>query len=396
MASSGTAAPQPPYPLIDIGANLLSDQFRGVYHGKRRHRPDLDAVLARAAAAGVRAVIVTASDLRDARAALRLCRRVNASGCHAGLRLYSTCGVHPLSTAAELDDFGEDALAGAEGAGGAGEADEEDDLAADRRAHPSRPADAAAYAAALRDVLRDGASDGTLVAVGECGLDFEASRLARSPRESQLRHFGLHIALAAEFALPLFLHSREAAAELRALLAPLCSFGGDPGSAPGGIGAAGPGADGGTSSSSSSPSFSSGAAAAGRALGGVVHSFDGSLEDMRAFLALGLYIGLNGCSLRTPLGLEVAREVPLSRLLLETDAPWCSIKASGTGFAHVRTSWPAVPKPERNGGADTVRDRSEPCHVVCVAEVVAACKGIGVDEVAAASTHNARALFGLR
>ena len=198
------AAPQ--MPLVDIGANLLSDQFRGVYHGRRRHRPDLDAVLARAAAAGVRAVFVTASDLRDARAALRLCRRVNASGRHAGLRLYSTCGVHPLSTAAELDAVGDDGAAGEEGPG---EAEEDDDLAADRRAHPSRPADAAAYAAALRDVLRDGASDGTLIAVGECGLDFEASRLARSPRESQLRHFGLHLELAAEFALPLFLHSRK-------------------------------------------------------------------------------------------------------------------------------------------------------------------------------------------
>ena len=180
------AAPQ--MPLVDIGANLLSDQFRGVYHGRRRHRPDLDAVLARAAAAGVRAVFVTASDLRDARAALRLCRRVYASGRHAGLRLFSTCGVHPLSTAAELDAVGDDGAAGEEGAG---EAEEDDDLAADRRAHPSRPADAAAYAAALRDVLRDGASDGTLIAVGECGLEHQFRGVApgecRTERQAALR-----------------------------------------------------------------------------------------------------------------------------------------------------------------------------------------------------------------
>ena len=54
---------------------------------------------------------------------------------------------------------------------------------------------------------------------------------------------------------------------------------------------------------------------------GVVHSFDGSIEELKDLLDLNLFIGLNGCSLRTDNNLEVVRHLPLERILLETDAP---------------------------------------------------------------------------
>ena len=57
---------------------------------------------------------------------------------------------------------------------------------------------------------------------------------------------------------------------------------------------------------------------------GVVHCFSGSVEMMREVVALGMYVGLGGAvtfkNARVPL--EVARAVPLERLLLETDAPY--------------------------------------------------------------------------
>ena len=74
-------------PLIDIGANLLDPQYRGEYRGKPRHAPDLDAVLARGWAAGVRSVILTAGSLSDSKDTLELART--------DPRLFCTVGVHP-------------------------------------------------------------------------------------------------------------------------------------------------------------------------------------------------------------------------------------------------------------------------------------------------------------
>merc|ERR1712183_404031 len=80
---------------------------------------------------------------------------------------------------------------------------------------------------------------------------------------------------------------------------------------------------------------------------GVVHSYDGTLSDAHKFIDLGFYIGINGCSMRTAENLRVVQRLPAERILLETDAPWCGIRASHEGYGFVSSSWEEVKKPER-------------------------------------------------
>ena len=126
----------------------------------------------------------------------------------------------------------------------------------------------------------------------------------------------------------------------------------------------------------------------------MVHSFDGSAVELGRFLALdGMYVGINGCSLKTEDNLEVAASVPLDRLLIETDAPWCEIRASSAAAAHVRTRPKALDRKKWTEGVP-VKGRNEPAHLVQVAEALAGARGdVSAAQLAEATTRNAYELF---
>jgi TatD DNase family protein len=206
---------------------------------------------------------------------------------------------------------------------------------------------AAAYEAELLQLAREGMADGTCVAIGECGLDMD--RTAFSSAEAQRRHFPLHLRLAEATGLPLFLHDRNTGGELLRAL-------------PAGV-------------------------------RGVVHSFTGSAEELQALLAVpGLLVGLNGCGLKTAQACAVAAAMPLQRLLLESDAPWCSLKRSGPCAELLQSSWPAVDRKKWSAEA-MVKDRNEPCITRCIAEAYAALAGQPLAEVARATEANVDRLF---
>lgn len=136
----------------------------------------------------------------------------------------------------------------------------------------------------MRSLALESKKAGHAVAFGEIGLDYD--RLFLSAKEPQLKYFEAQLEIAVEIQLPLFLHSRAASEDFERLLAPRLE---------------------------KLPKR------------GLVHSFTGTLEEMNRMVALGLDIGVNGCSLKTEENLEVVKAIPLDRLQIETDGPWVRV-----------------------------------------------------------------------
>lgn len=109
-----------------------------------------------------------------------------------------------------------------------------------------------------------------------------------------------------------------------------------------------------------------------KGLRGVLHSFTDSVENLQKALDRGLYIGVNGISTFTKDEAQQAMfdAIPLGSLVFETDAPFLT------------------PKPYRG-------KINEPAYVRIIADYHAARRGMSLEEIAQASTHNATALFAL-
>ncbi|WP_130833226.1 3'-5' ssDNA/RNA exonuclease TatD [[Erwinia] mediterraneensis] len=259
--------------MFDIGVNLTSTQFAR----------DREQVIVRAREAGVTGMLITGTNALESSQAQRLAER------HPGY-CWSTAGVHPH--------------------------------------HASE------WSTETASTLRRLAESPQVVAIGECGLDFNRNFSAHDQQEYA---FDAQLALAAELNMPVFLHCREAHDRLVAVLEPWLP----------------------------------------RLPGAVVHCFTGTREELEACLALGLSVGITGwvCDERRGLALrEMLPLIPADRLLLETDAPWL------------------LPRDMRP--RPTSR-RNEPCFLPHIVQQVAHWRGETVESLAASADSNARRLFGL-
>lgn len=167
-----------------------------------------------------------------------------------------------------------------------------------------------------------------VVGIGETGLDYYYEH---SPREAQIANFRLHIAAARTLELPLIVHTRDAEDDTIAILREEVD------SAP---------------------------------FTGLIHCFTGTQRLAEAALDLGLYISASGImTFKKSEELRgVLKEVPLDRLLVETDAPFLA------------------PMPHRG-------KRNEPAFVAHTAAALAELKGVSADELARATTDNFFRLF---
>ena len=116
---------------------------------------------------------------------------------------------------------------------------------------------------------------------------------------------------------------------------------------------------------------------------GLVHSFTGTLDELRRVLDMGFDVGVNGCSLKTEENVDVVREVPLGRLQIETDGPWCEMRPSHASakFLEGAPPLPKAVKKERWTKECMVKGRNEPCAIARVAWAVAKIKDVKVEEV---------------
>jgi len=165
-----------------------------------------------------------------------------------------------------------------------------------------------------------------VVAIGEIGLDYHYDL---SPRPVQKEVFLRQLDIARQTGKPFIIHERESHGDMLDIIK-----------------------------------------LAGRGLDGVFHCFSGSVETAREYVKMGFYISIAGPvtfpkSVKTK---DVAKFVPLDRLLLETDSPYLT------------------PHPFRGR-------RNEPAHVRLVAEEVAALRNLSLAQLAESTSENVRRLF---
>jgi TatD DNase family protein len=262
---------------IDIGINLTNKQFQN----------DIDVVVQDALDADVAQMILTGTSVRNSELSAKMAKE------YPGV-LYATAGIHP---------------------------------------HDAKSFDAQSIPK-LKALLQQK----QVVAVGECGLDFDRDF---SPRTIQESCYKAQLELAIPVQKPLFLHERAAFDRFMAITKDYL------------------------------PQLPK----------AVVHCFTGSLQEAKTYLDNGLYLGFTGAisdSRRFEHLKEVLQYVPLDRLMIETDAPFMLPKNTPASLLkkyHER--------------------RCEPAFLPFVAGTVAQFKGISLDKVSEETTRNAKRFFGI-
>jgi len=254
--------------LIDTHCHLTFDDLAR----------DIDAILARSIAAGVKAWLTVGTDLKENQKAIELAERFDG--------MYASVGIHPHDAKTVTEDT-------------------------------------------LKE-LKKLAQHKKVVAIGETGLDYHYNL---SLHEDQTRVFAEHLAIAAELALPVIIHCRNAFDETLEILDKYAS----------------------------------------NVKKVVFHCFSGSAEQARIVLDRGFYISFTGVVTfkNAEKTRKAAAVVPLDRLMLETDCPYMS------------------PEPMRN------QKVNEPALMVHTAAFLASLKKMDLADFAEAVTATSKTFFGL-
>lgn len=183
-------------------------------------------------------------------------------------------------------------------------------------------------------VIRELAQHDEVVAIGECGLDFNRDF---SPRQQQEAVFEAQLSLAAELNLPVFMHCRDAHERFSDIFRPWQD----------------------------------------KLPGAVLHCFTGNEDELNACLDMGMSIGITGwvCDERRGADLKaLVSKIPADRLMIETDAPYLIPRD-------------LKPKPKTR--------RNEPCNLPHIADRIAQCRDEKYEDLITFSGENSRRFFAI-
>lgn len=177
----------------------------------------------------------------------------------------------------------------------------------------------------LEKLIRENIDNSKFIAIGEIGLDYH---YGKETKDKQLELLNKELKLAEELNLPVVIHSREATLDT---IETLKKYN----------------------------------------VKGVIHCFSGSLETANIYMKMGYYIGVGGVmTFKNSKIDEVIKEIPLDRLLLETDAPFLT------------------PEPFR-------KYSNEPKYIRTIGEYLANLKDVSLDEVSTQTEENIKNIFGI-
>jgi len=185
------------------------------------------------------------------------------------------------------------------------------------------------------NTLRELVAKRGVVAIGECGLDYNRDF---SPRDIQRHAFEAQLQLAVELQLPVLMHERDAHQDFLAIIKQYRN----------------------------------------ELPGALLHCFTGNRESMEAYLALDMHLGITGwvCDERRGAELaELVKDIPDNRILIETDSPYLLPRSMR-------------PKPKSS--------KNEPQYLGYIADYIAALRGQNSNDFAAQTYHNSLNFFGLQ
>ncbi|MFN8577303.1 MAG: TatD family hydrolase [Candidatus Sericytochromatia bacterium] len=258
--------------LIDIGINLMNS----------RYHKDRDDVIKRAKESGVFKMIITGTTIFNSKSAIVRAKKHPKS-------IFSTVGIHP---------------------------------------HNARDCNES-----IINEMKSLSKNSEVVAVGECGLDFDRDF---SPRDIQEKWFEEQIKISCELNLPLFLHEREAYKRFIHIMSKYEN----------------------------------------KIKESVIHCFTGTEYELKAYLEMGFYIGITGaiCDERRNHLKQLVKMIPLDKLMIETDAPFL------------------LPRDLKDKPVDK---RNEPCYLPHILNTIANIIHEEPENLANITTKNAEKFFRL-